>query len=188
MGTPKWRLPYGDTCVLGAVVAALERGGANSIALAVRPDDLELCRWAEGRGLLVGRNPEPERGMLSSVLVGIDALGGIARWAAGRREGPLLVCPADLPALTATTVRRLLEAMREGRCRLAVPTWEGRRGHPLAVGPERVAEIAALDPAVGLRALLERHPEELLELPVEDPGCVLDVDAPEDYERLRGHT
>jgi molybdenum cofactor cytidylyltransferase len=68
---------------------------------------------------------------------------------------------------------------------LAVPVHAGRRGHPLAVAPRLVSEIPGLDPAVGLRQLLERRPDEVVEVPVDDPGAVRDLDTPDDYERLR---
>jgi molybdenum cofactor cytidylyltransferase len=69
---------------------------------------------------------------------------------------------------------------------LAVPVCAGRRGHPLGIAGGLTAEIPGLDPAVGLRQLLERHPGRLAEVPVADPGCVRDLDTEEDYRRLRG--
>ena len=37
---------------------------------------------------------------------------------------------------------------------------------------------------MGLKQLRDRHEGELLELPVDDPGVVMDVDTPEDYETV----
>jgi len=68
---------------------------------------------------------------------------------------------------------------------LAVAVHGGRRGHPLAISPPLAAEISDLDPEVGLRQLLERHPERVLEVPVDDPGCLRDLDTPEDYLELQ---
>ncbi len=80
----------------------------------------------------------------------------------------------------------LLTRMRVAGAPLAVPVFEGRRGHPLAIAPRLIPEIATLDPEVGLRQLRERHASAALELAVEDPGTIQDVDTPEDYERLAG--
>lgn len=177
MGRPKLLLPFGESTVVGSLVAALRAGGASRIALVVAPEDEVLRRWGEAEGLVVAVNPAPERGMLSSIRQGLAALGPVAE--------TLLVAPADLPALSAGTVRRLLEGAAETGAPLAVPVFRGQRGHPLAVGPELVPEIDTLDPAVGLRQLLERHAGELIEVPVGDPGAVRDVDTPGDYHRLR---
>jgi molybdenum cofactor cytidylyltransferase len=67
---------------------------------------------------------------------------------------------------------------------LAVPTFQGKRGHPLAIAPDLLPEIETLDPAIGLKQILERHAGAVLEVPVDDPGAVRDVDTPEDYQQL----
>jgi molybdenum cofactor cytidylyltransferase len=208
MGRPKLLLPFGEGTVLGATLAALAGGGARRIAVVARPDDPRLAGWLAGPAgeevgrrlragqsagagelpeLVVAFNPDPERGMLSSVLAGLDALAGAAPL---RPEEPLLVCPADLPALSPATVAAVLAALAATGAGtppgLAVPVHDGRRGHPLGVAPRLVPEIPGLDPAVGLRQLLERRPDEVVEVPVDDPGCVRDLDTPTDYERLQG--
>lgn len=183
MGRPKLLLPFGGSTVVGSLVAALRRGGVERIVLVVSPGGRRLARWGEGAGLEVALNPDPGRGMLSSVQAGLEALGG-AEGLADRRQ-VLLVSPADLPALDPGTVERLVRQRQETGALLALPVHRGRRGHPLAVAPSLVPEIARLDLAVGLRQLLDRHPGEVLEVAVEDPGAVHDVDTPEDYRRLR---
>lgn len=182
MGRPKLLLPYGQTTVVGSLVAALRRAGVQPIALVTAPGDAALRAWAEEAGLVVAVNPDPSRGMLSSIRAGIEALGGPLAVAAGPE--PLLVVPADLPALQPATVRTLLAAMSKADAPLAVPVHNGRRGHPLAIAPTLVPEVWDLDLDVGLKQLLERHAGEVLEVPVEDRGAVVDLDTPEDYRGL----
>ena len=86
------------------------------------------------------------------------------------------------PATIAAVVRR----REESRAPLAVPVWQGRRGHPLAIAPEVIPEIDGLDPGIGLRQLLDRHAGAVLRVAVDDPGVVQDVDTPEDYQVLCG--
>jgi molybdenum cofactor cytidylyltransferase len=223
MGRPKLLLPWGETTVVGAVVAALRGAGVETPLLVLGPADGgpdrpqpgrpdaraagapaagdraarhpagsarlpagsdRLRAWAAAAGIAVAENPRPERGMLSSIQAGVEALGGGA--ALARRGEVLLVCPADLPALRAETVRALLAAMQAAAAPLALPVHGGRRGHPLAIAAHLVPEIARLDPAIGLRELRDRHAGELLALEVEDPGCVADLDTPADYAGLAG--
>ncbi|HEX5758130.1 MAG TPA: nucleotidyltransferase family protein [Thermoanaerobaculia bacterium] len=181
MGRPKLLLPYGEETVIGAVVAALRGGGVDEVVVVIDPDDKGLAEWSSTAGVGFTLNPSPERGMLSSILAGVEALGGAAGLA-GR--GPLVVCPADLPALRAATVAHLLARQAESGAGLVEPVFRGRRGHPLLIATPLVAEIATLDLEVGLRQLRERHPADLLEVDVDDPGVVADVDTPEDYQRL----
>lgn len=182
MGRPKLLLPFDDTTVVGAVVRCLRNAGVERLVLVVAPGDQELAQWAREEGLKVTVNPVPGRGMLSSILEGLAALGGAESLA--RQGRVLLVCPADLPAVKSATVRHLLIQMKDREAALAVPTYEGRRGHPLAIGPPLIAELLSLDPEVGLRQLLHRHPGKILEIPVDDPGVISDIDTPEDYSRL----
>ncbi len=182
MGRPKLLLPFGEGTVIGSVVEALRAGGVEDIVVVIDPDDRSLAQWAGNHGVGFTLNPDPARGMLSSVQAGIEALGGAAGLAA--RGDVLLVCPADLPALRPETVAHLLARRAASGALLAVPVHRGRRGHPFLVAPPLVAEIATLDLGVGLRQLRDRHPEDLLEVDVADAGVVEDVDTREDYRHL----
>jgi molybdenum cofactor cytidylyltransferase len=187
MGRPKLLLPYGGGTVLGALVGALRVAGVSPIVVVAAAGDAELRAWcaatAAAGGLTVALNAAPERGMLSSILEGLAALGGSGTLVAGRT--PLLVCPGDLPALRPGTVVEMLRRREAAGAGLAVPVYRGRRGHPLTVAPALIPEIEHLDPGRGLRHLLDLHPVDLLSVEVDDPGCIADLDTPEDYDRLR---
>ena len=177
MGRPKLLLPVNGRPMVAGVVEALRGGGVREIVLVTAPDDEALQSWARQNGVTVAINPNPDRGMLSTIQEGIAALGG--------SEGEiLLVSPADLPNLQSETVSNLLRKMIETGAPLAVPTFHGKRGHPLAIASRLIPEIDTLDPNVGLKQLRDRHEAELLEIEVEDAGVVQDVDTPEDYERV----
>jgi molybdenum cofactor cytidylyltransferase len=183
MGRPKLLLPFNGGPLVAGVVNALLGGGVEEIVLVTAPEDEDLRGWARRSGIASAVNPDPGRGMLSSIQEGIAALGGAAELA--RRGATLLVSPADLPNLQAKTVIELLRRMRESGAPLAEPVFHGKRGHPLGVAPRLIPEIETLDLAIGLRQLRDRHEAELLEVPVEDAGVVQDVDTPEDYEQIR---
>jgi molybdenum cofactor cytidylyltransferase len=184
MGRPKLLLPVGDTTLVAAVADSLRRAGVSPIVLVTAPDPtgIALQAWARDAGLTVAVNPAPERGMLSTIREGIAALGGAADLA--RRGEVLLVTPADLPGLRPASVRQLLHQMIALDAPLAVPVHRGKRGHPLAIAPALLPEIDELDLDVGLRQLLDRHADEVLEIEVDDAGVVEDVDTPEDYARV----
>jgi CTP:molybdopterin cytidylyltransferase MocA len=183
MGRDKLLLDWEGTVVLGSVLDALEAGGAAPVVVVVSPRNRRLQRWLAERGTATVPNPRPQRGMLSSVLEGVAGLGGADRLAATTRG--LLVCPGDHPGLEPSTVRALCAALAAGAV-LAVPVHRGRRGHPLAIGASLVPRIARLDAGVGLRELVARHADELVELAVDDPAVARDIDTPEDYRAARG--
>lgn len=183
MGRPKLLLPFNGGPLVAGVVNALLGSGVEEIVLVTAPEDEDLRGWARRSGIESAVNPDPGRGMLSSIREGIGALGGAEELA--RRGATLLVSPADLPNLQVETVIELLRRMRESGAPIAEPVFHGQRGHPLAIAPRLIPEIETLDLDVGLRQLRNRHEAELLEVPVEDAGVVQDVDTPEEYERLQ---
>ncbi len=185
MGRPKLLLPFRGKPLVAGVVEALRGGGVDTIVLVTAPDDEELRAWARTAGVVVAVNPDPERGMLSSIQEGLSTLGGAA--VLTERGETLLVSPADLPNLDTGTVAILLERMAETGALLAVPVYRGKRGHPLAIAPALIFEVETLDPNLGLKQLRDRYETELLEVEVEDPGSVKDVDTPEEYEEARRH-
>ncbi len=184
MGRPKLLLPFRGTTVVGALVQALRAGGVAEIVLVTAPGDAALQAWGAAAGVSVAVNPAPEEGMLSTLLAGIAHLGGAE--ALSRRGSHLAVSPADLPALRPSTVAEILRRAEMDASSLLVPTFQGCRGHPLLIAPRLIPEIGTLDPGVGLKDLLARHAEDVLEIEVDDPGAVHDVDTPEEYESLRG--
>ena len=176
MGRPKLLLPWGDSTVLESTLAALRDGGVSTNVVVLAPRG-PLEEWRPPSGVRTAVNPDPASGMLSSVLVDFAALSAPA-------PDPLLVCPADLPALRASTVTALLAAYRE--CGgIVVPRHGRRRGHPLLISPRWQARMPELaHHQAGLRRILELAAGVVHELAVDDPGCIRDVETPRTTPRF----
>jgi molybdenum cofactor cytidylyltransferase len=112
--------------------------------------------------------------MFSSILCGIVGLPDSA-------DGALMVL-ADQPQIDAAVVRGVAKAYREGEKGIVIPTFGGKRGHPALVDLRRYrAEITGLSGEAGLKPVMRGHPEDTLELPVDDGRILRDIDTPEDY-------
>jgi CTP:molybdopterin cytidylyltransferase MocA len=119
-------------------------------------------------------NPNFLQGMLTSVQAGVGAADPATRL--------FLIALADQPSIPPELIRQLIELFDEQRPGMLVPTFEGRRGHPLLIDARYRAEISALDPEVGLRELLQRHADDLLLSPVSIEAVIRDLDTSEEYE------
>jgi molybdenum cofactor cytidylyltransferase len=62
--------------------------------------------------------------------------------------------------------------------------FQGRNGHPVVFSRAVFDHLRAADPQVGAKAILRAHAGAIVEVDVEDPAVVGDVDTPEDYRRL----
>jgi molybdenum cofactor cytidylyltransferase len=66
---------------------------------------------------------------------------------------------------------------------IAVPSFEGRRGHPAGFARSAWPALRSASPGHGMRAVLHEHPDWVTHV-AGDPGCLLDVDTPADLARL----
>jgi molybdenum cofactor cytidylyltransferase len=83
-------------------------------------------------------------------------------------------------------IDRVIEAWRESGMGFVLPTHGGRRGHPLLMDMRHGGEVLNLDPSAGMRAILTAHKMDILEVPVDSPSVLKDIDTPEDYATLTG--
>ncbi len=116
-------------------------------------------------------NPDPARGMFSSIQVGLSAAAG----------DPIVVLPADMPFVQPATVAILIDACRRTGGAV-VPARGTERGHPLVL-PGRLREpLRTADDTSNLKAALLALDASPAEIPVEDPGVLRDVDRREDLD------
>lgn len=183
-------LSLGDTTVLGVVLATAEEAGLSPLVVVTgyRHKDIEewvekTPRWKavqrEGRLLLV-QNSRYEEGMFTSIREGIKAL----RFREDSVKGAFLL-PVDVPLAGAKTIKAMEERMSGNA--FAVPTFMGKKGHPLYVPAGYFREILDHDGTGGLKGITDAHPEAMEKIPGEEEGILLDMDTREQYEEVKRH-
>jgi molybdenum cofactor cytidylyltransferase len=115
-------------------------------------------------------NPDPSRGMLSTIQSGLAFAGP---------DDIAVVLPADMPFVRPDTVAAVIEECRQADAAVAA-AFNGKAGHPLALPPRLRGAILAADASNNLKNLLKTAGEGPVSLEVEDGGVVRDVDRPED--------
>ncbi len=176
MGTQKLLLPYGGTTVVEAVVRAALDSEADRAIVVLGADREKVRRALDSYPLTFAVNRGYRRGMLSSVQAAFRALPAEAEAA--------VVMLGDQPAVASRTVDELVRAYREGGRGIYLPVYGGRHGHPILVDAGYRTGILGLDPAVGLRQLLQIHREDVVAVKVSESAAPEDMDSPEDYEKL----
>lgn len=182
MGRPKLSLPLGERTVIEHVVATLLAGGVDRVVVVVGPHVPELIPLATSAGADVLALADPTPDMRATVEHGLRRLEEAYQ---AQAEDCWLLAPADHPGFSPAVVRLLLDAAGEPGHSILVPTWQGRRGHPTLFRWHQAAGIHALPPGEGINTYLRQHTGETLELPVAESGIGVNLDTPEDYERLQ---
>jgi molybdenum cofactor cytidylyltransferase len=121
-------------------------------------------------------NPHPEDGMFSSVQVGCMAV---------PPGEACLISTCDCPGIRPETIRRVKDSLEREQEKVIIPIYQGRRGHPAGLPAFLVDHIRTLAPDTpGLNSLWRHKPEIVLELDVDDPAILRDLDRPEDVKRF----
>jgi len=166
--TDKLMMPWQDgAAVLWHSANALLSVTGQVVAV-VRPRQTARRELLQRLGMRVVMSAEAEKGMGAALAAGLPALDEV---------DAVLVCLGDMPALRPATIDAVRRALVCADS-IVAPRHQGRRGHPVGFGVDWFNDLRALDGDVGPRHLLERAPVHWID--VDDPGCILDIDRPED--------
>ncbi len=69
---------------------------------------------------------------------------------------------------------------------IVLPTYKGRRGHPVIFSNALFGELLAAPADKGARAVVWAHAAEVLEVPTEEEGVVLNLNDPDMLKRAIG--
>ena len=175
---PKQLLPYQgqslvrraiDTACMSAVCPVLVVLGAN--AEQVRPT-------IDGLQVEIVENPRWETGMGSSLRAGLERLLAVAPGAAAA-----IVMLCDQPLVTSEDIRGLIHAHAQTGKPLVASSYSGTLGVPALIGKSWFNRLMALPESSGAKALFLAGGDDVAHVDV--PCAAIDIDRPEDYEKLR---
>ena len=185
MGSPKALLPWRDRPLISHQVGQIVASRVSECVVVLGREagrltpHLAIPQWSAARVRTV-INPLPESGRCSSVIAGLSSL--------PERPDAVFVISVDQPV-----ERRLLDALLQAaaqeweggdagsRRTIVVPSHAGRRGHPPLFHGSLMAELGSIvEESQGLKAVVRRRPERVLELPWESPDVLLDLNTPDD--------
>ena len=155
--------------------AALQTGCPVTVALP--PDRPARAACLQGLPLRQVIVPAPQDGMAASLIAGLAALPDAAA---------VLVLPADLPELATEDLQRVLAIWADHPDRIARGTGQdGTPGHPVGFPADLRGDLLAVTGDQGARAVIARHKDRLLPIPLPGQHATIDLDTPEDWARWR---
>lgn len=174
-GGGKLLAPIGGRPILQHVLDALAAAGVGEVIVVLGRDADAIEAAIAWRGERRVVNPEPERGLSSSLQVGFEAVGPAV--------GSVLVALGDQPLVSVEVVRSLVDAPVVPGRPIVVPAYADERGrNPVLLRPAAFGLIAEAAGDRGLGPVLAAHPELIVEIPA--TGANPDVDTPADLVRV----
>ncbi|AFQ43195.1 DVU_1551 family NTP transferase [Desulfosporosinus meridiei] len=169
-------LSLGEDTVLEKAVESFVKGGIRDIRVVVGHRANEMYPILEKIEVQTVVNPNFSEGMFSSVRAGVESLPSEAKG--------FFLLPVDNPIIRPDSIKKLESAFMTTRFGIIYPTYQGTRGHPPLISCRYGKKVMFWDKPGGMKALLEQYEQDALEVEVEDPGILLDMDTPEDYQQM----
>jgi molybdenum cofactor cytidylyltransferase len=177
MGQPKPLLDWGGEPLIEYQLRQLHDAGTDPVVVVLGHKAGEVRPAAERAGSSIVENEAYREGRATSVRCGASELTDDV--------AAVLVLDVDRPR-PAGMLRRLIDEHAASGSLISVPVHDGTRGHPPVFDASLLAELREVqDETMGLRAVVDRHEAEILEVEFDSPVVLLEFNTPEEFENAR---
>jgi len=156
------------TCSLLEITTRPEIG-ARKVVLGADAESIAKAIPLKANEMVI--NPDWEKGQLSSIQAAVRKL------PAGT-DG-MLLCLIDHPLISGALVGELIAQFYKTKKCIALPVYEGRRGHPVIFSASLYQELLQAPLETGARAVVWAHADDVEEVSTNEEGCVLNLNDPE---------
>ena len=177
MGTPKALLAVAGEPMLQRVIGNLRRADSIFPIVVVTGHEPHLIRPILRRAETIEvHNPGHADGeMISSIQIGVAEIRGLVE--------AFFIVLADQPMIRPHTLNIMSSTWRARRPQVLLPSFDGKHGHPILLNASSIGEIMQLPCGATLKTFTSRHAAATLDLEVNDPAILEDIDTPEQYQR-----
>lgn len=167
----KLQLPLREKTVLEHTVAAAVEARLGEVLVVTGSHDYGAL--LESYPVRFVRNPDYEKGMASSIRVGVES--------AGPDASAFGIVLGDMPFIRPVTIADLAGHLDSAG--IVVPYFDDAPGHPVLFGKRYRRDLIALRGDVGARSVVQANTSDLVRVDTGDPGVVRDIDTAEAYRR-----
>lgn len=175
MGQPKLLLPFGEKTIIETIVEKVISSRVDNTLVVLGSEREEVEQKIKNFPVQVAFNADYPSGMLSSVLCGLGAM--------PEETKAVVVVLGDQPSVSKEVIDKIVDAYQKTGKGIVLPVFKKERGHPVIIDMKYKDEIERLSPDIGLRGTVYSHPEDILEVDVDTPNILKDIDDEADYKR-----
>jgi molybdenum cofactor cytidylyltransferase len=173
-GSPKQLARIGGRPMLHAVLSRAVEVAGHSVTVVLGAHAADLAPLLSHSPASIAINRDWDTGMSSSIRAGLARIPGTA--------DAVLILLVDQPSVTTEDLRRLVGAWRRQPDYIAAAQYGTTTGAPAIFPHWCFRELAELRGDRGAGALIQRHADRVVRVPMASAG--LDVDTPEDLLSL----
>jgi len=175
MRKDKLSLPWGKKTILEHCLQTLLRSRVKEVVIVLNDRMKEINHHLGKKKVKVVINPSYKKGMSTSIRCGLKAL--------NPKSGGILIALGDQPFIKTQTINALVGAFGRAEEKIIVPSFRGRRGHPVIFHRKYEEELLRLRGDAGGKTILMKHPEDVRIIPVKSEEVLRDIDTWEDYKK-----
>jgi len=178
MGELKQLMPFGQSTIVEQAVDNLLGSAVDEVIVVVGYKAEDVIKAIAAKPIKLVINPDYEQGMSTSVIAGLSLVhSGV--------QGVMLAL-GDQPLVDSQTINRLIEEFYTHDKGIAIPTYQGRRGHPIIFAIKYKEQLLKLRGDMGGRQIIEDHPDDVVEVAVNSESVIADFDTTDDYQAYVG--
>jgi molybdenum cofactor cytidylyltransferase len=177
MGEFKPLLPLGKKTVIERVVGAFQQADIHDIHIVIGNRASDMISMLKGMPVSWIINNDYRQEMFTSVRAGVGGLSPEAK--------AFFIQPVDIPLVRSQTLKSLIKALRSHPQWILYPSFNGHRGHPPLIPRRYTQGISDYQGNGGLKGFLQQYDQRAQNIPVADAGILMDMDTPEQYERIK---
>jgi molybdenum cofactor cytidylyltransferase len=174
-GRPKQLLDWKGQPFVRAVAQTAIRAGLSPVVVVTGSNTVQVEAAISDLNVSIVRNENWQSGQGSSIREGIKAITSF-------QTGGAIFLLSDQPQINTAIIHALVEKHAEGLHTIIAPMILDTRGNPVLFDRVTFSDLMGIEGDTGGRAIFHRYKVEYL--PWHDDSLLLDVDTPEQYQRL----
>jgi molybdenum cofactor cytidylyltransferase len=178
MGELKQLMPFGQSTIVEQAVDNLLGSAVDEVIVVVGYKAEDVIKAIAAKPIKLVINPDYEQGMSTSIIAGLNLVHSGVRG--------IMLALGDQPLVDSQTIDRLMDEFYNHDKGIVVPTYQGRRGHPIIFAIKYKQQLLELSGDVGGRQIVKDHPDDVLEVAVDAESIVADFDTTDDYQAYVG--
>ena len=173
-GRTKQLLQLGNQTILQKTIDNCTCSIATEVRVILGHDAAKIKKSLTNQSIITVENPNYHQGMSTSITAGLASVDPDTQG--------ILLALADQPFVDTKTINQLIESFKSSSKSIVIPLYNHKRGNPVIFDIKYKQELLKLKGDIGGRDIIKNHPDDILEVPVDCEGVLLDIDTEDSYK------